>query len=122
MMTFNIFRSVAACALLAAGFAFAPGAVAQTTASTSAPIVVQERPSRAVWLKAEVVHADLHSIIVRERDNALLIHTFTYSQKAQDKMNMIVDNGGYQVGDPVSIRWIPGGSEALDIKGRPSKP
>jgi len=121
-MTFNIFRSVAACALLAAGFAFAPGAVAQTTASTSAPIVVQERPSRAVWLKAEVVHADLHSIIVRERDNALLIHTFTYSQKAQDKMNMIVDNGGYQVGDAVSIRWVPGGSEALDIKGRPSKP
>ena len=122
MTTFNIFRSVAACALLAAGFAFAPGAVAQTTASTSAPIVVQERPSRAVWLKAEVVHADLHSIIVRERDNGLLIHTFTYSQKAQDKMNMIVDNGGYQVGDSVSIRWIPGGSEALDIKGRPSKP
>ena len=103
MMTFNIFRSVAACALLAAGFAFAPGAVAQTTASTSAPIVVQERPSRAVWLKAEVVHADLHSIIVRERDNALLIHTFTYSQKAQDKMNMIVDNG-----DGATKIWMTG--------------
>jgi hypothetical protein len=122
MKTFNISRSVAICALLTACCAFAPGVRAQTTASTSAPIVVQERPSKAVWLKAEVVHADLHSIIVRERDNSLLIHTFTYSQKAQDKMNMIVEYGGYQVGDAVSIRWIPGGSEALDIKGRPSKP
>ena len=122
MTTFSIFRSVAACALLTATFAVASSAGAQTSANTSAPIIVQEKPVRAVWMKAEVVHADLHTIIVRERDNSLMIHTFTYSEKAQDKMNFIVENGGYQVGDQVSIRWIPGGSEALDIKGRPSKP
>ena len=63
----------------------------------------------------------LENLVIR-RDNSMLIHTFTYSEKAQDKMNYIVENGGYQVGDQVSIRWIPGGSEALDIKGRPSKP
>ena len=122
MTTFSSLRTVAACALLTALFAFCPHAGAQTTADTAAPIIVQEKPSKAVWLKAEVVHADLHTIIVRERDNAMMIHTFTYSEKAQDKMNFIVENGGYQVGDQVSIRWIPGGSEALDIKGRPSKP
>jgi len=122
MTTFSSLRTVAACALLTALFAFCPHAGAQTTADTTAPIIVQEKPSKAVWLKAEVVHADLHTIIVRERDNAMMIHTFTYSEKAQDKMNFIVENGGYQVGDQVSIRWIPGGSEALDIKGRPSKP
>ncbi len=122
MTTFSFLRTLAAGALLTALFAFCPHAGAQTTADTTAPIIVQEKPSKAVWLKAEVVHADLHTIIVRERDNAMLIHTFTYSEKAQDKMNFIVENGGYQVGDQVSIRWIPGGSEALDIKGRPSKP
>ena len=122
MTTFSSLRTVAACALLTALFAFCPHAGAQSTADTTAPIIVQEKPSKAVWLKAEVVHADLHTIIVRERDNAMMIHTFTYSEKAQDKMNFIVENGGYQVGDQVSIRWIPGGSEALDIKGRPSKP
>jgi hypothetical protein len=122
MTTFSFLRTLAACALLTALFAFCPHAGAQSTADTTAPIIVQEKPSKAVWLKAEVVHADLHTIIVRERDNAMLIHTFTYSEKAQDKMNFIVENGGYQVGDQVSIRWIPGGSEALDIKGRPSKP
>jgi hypothetical protein len=122
MTTFSFLRTLAACALLTALFAFCPHAGAQSTADTTAPIIVQEKPSKAVWLKAEVVHADLHTIIVRERDNSMMIHTFTYSGKAQDKMNFIVENGGYQVGDQVSIRWIPGGSEALDIKGRPSKP
>jgi hypothetical protein len=122
MTTFSFLRTLAACALLTALVAFCPHAGAQSTADTTAPIIVQEKPSKAVWLKAEVVHADLHTIIVRERDNSMMIHTFTYSEKAQDKMNFIVENGGYQVGDQVSIRWIPGGSEALDIKGRPSKP
>lgn len=122
MTTFSFLRTLAACALLTVLFAFCPHAGAQSTADTTAPIIVQEKPSKAVWLKAEVVHADLHTIIVRERDNSMMIHTFTYSEKAQDKMNFIVENGGYQVGDQVSIRWIPGGSEALDIKGRPSKP
>src|ERR1700677_5187928 len=122
MTSFKVFGGLVVCAALAASFAACPGAGAQSTVNTNTPIVVKERPVKAVWLKAEVVHADLHTIIVRERDNAMLIHTFTYSEKTQDKMNYIVENGGYQVGDQVSIRWIPGGSEALDIKGRPSKP
>lgn len=110
------------CSVLVARFSICPIARAQATASTSSPIMVKEKPVKAVWMKAEVVHADLHTIIVRERDNSMMIHTFTYSEKAQDKMNQIVENGGYQVGDQVKIRWMPGGSEALDIKGRPSKP
>ena len=99
-----------------------PSAGAQSSANTAAPIIVKEKPVKPVWMKAEVVHADLHTIIVRERDNSMMIHTFTYSEKAQNKMNQIVENGGYQVGDQVKIRWMPGASEAMDVKGRPSKP
>jgi hypothetical protein len=122
MTSFKVFGGLVLCAALAASFAACPGAGAQSTVNTNSPIVVKERPVRAVWLKAEVVHADLHTIIVRERDNAMLIHTFTYSEKAQNKMNQIIENGGYQSGDNVKIRWMPGSSEAMDIKGRPSKP
>jgi hypothetical protein len=122
MTTFKALGRLAACSALAAFFSICPIAHAQTTASTTSPIMVKDKPVKSVWMKAEVVHADLHSIIVRERDNSMMIHTFTYSEKAQDKMNQIVENGGYQVGDQVRIRWMPGGSEALDIKGRPSKP
>jgi hypothetical protein len=35
-------------------------------------------------------------------------------------MSNILEQGGYQSGDHVKIRWIPGTSEALDIKGKPS--
>jgi hypothetical protein len=122
MTSFKVFGGLVLCAALAASFAACSGADAQSTVNTNSPIVVKERPVRAVWLKAEVVHADLHTIIVRERDNAMLIHTFTYSERAQNKMNQIIENGGYQSGDNVKIRWLPGSSEAIDIKGRPSKP
>jgi hypothetical protein len=122
MMKLRIFGGLAVCAALAAAFMACPSANAQTTTSVDSPIVVKEKPAKAVWMKAEVVHADKHSIIVRERDNGMMIHTFTYSEKAQDKMDQILDNGGYQSGDNVSIRWMPGSSEAMDIKGRPSKP
>jgi hypothetical protein len=122
MTRFKVLGGLALCAALAASFVVCPGANAQSSVNTNTPIVVKQKPSKAVWLKAEVVHADKHSIIVRERDNAMLIHTFTYSEKAQNKMDRVLDNGGYQSGDNVKIRWMPGGSEALDIKGKPSKP
>jgi hypothetical protein len=130
-------RGILCGAALGAVLAIAPAASAQsqgpmpvqdiapintTSTTVGAPIVVKEDPVKPVWLRAEVVHADSHTIIVRDEDNAMLIHTFTYSEKAQNKMNQILDNGGYQSGDKVRIRWVPGGSEALDIKGRPSKP
>ena len=121
-MRFRALGGLTVCAALAVSFAACPGAGAQSSVSTNTPIVVKQKLAKAVWLNAEVVHADKHSIIVRERDNAMLIHTFTYSEKAQDKMDRVLDNGGYQSGDNVKIRWMPGGSEALDIKGRPSKP
>lgn len=135
MTTFKMIRGMLWGAAFGALLAIAPTVSAQsqgtmpvqdvqpintTSIVSTAPIVVKESPVKAVWLKAEVVHADSHTIIVRDEDNAMLIHTFTYSEKAQNKMNQILDNGGYQSGDKVRIRWMPGGSVALDIKGRPS--
>jgi hypothetical protein len=89
--------------------------------SSAAPIVVTQKPVKPQWLKAEVIHADQHTIMVREADNEMKVHTFTYADKAQDKINKILDQGGYQTGDKVKIRSMPGGTEALDIKGKPSK-
>ena len=33
---------------------------------TDTPVVVKQKPAKAVWLKAEVIHADRHILIVRE--------------------------------------------------------
>jgi hypothetical protein len=85
-------------------------------------VVVKQKPAKAVWLRAEVIHSDRHTLIVREVGNGMEIHTFTFSARAKDKMEEVQDEGGYQTGDHVRVLWIPGSSEALNIKGRPSKP
>jgi hypothetical protein len=90
--------------------------------NTSSPIVVKQKPTKAVWLKAEVIHADQTSLMVREEENGLQIHTFTYSDKAREKMQIVLDNGGYQYGDKIKVRYMPGKTEALDIHGAPSRP
>jgi hypothetical protein len=120
-------RILAALAVLAVGIALTPaGARAQdepvSPLNTNSPIVVKEKAVKPVWLKAEVIHADQLSLLVREEDNGLNIHTFTYSDKAREKIQAVLEAGGYQYGDKIQIRYMPGKTEALDIKGGPSKP
>jgi hypothetical protein len=120
-------RIVLALAALAAGVAFgSTPAKAQadpvSPLSTSPPIVVKQKAVKPIWLKAEVIHADQLSLLVREEDNGMNIHTFTYSDKAREKMQAVLDAGGYQYGDKIRIRYMPGKTEALDIQGDPSKP
>jgi hypothetical protein len=119
MKNYKIF----AAAILCAGAAsLAPSPVrAQITGDSSDPaVIVKQSAAKAEWLRAEVIHADQQAIIVREAGDEMKIHTFTYSQKAKDKISRVLNAGGYQTGDHVRIRWIPGTAEALDIKGKPS--
>lgn len=120
-------RIFPALALLAACTAFtsAPARAQSDQASplnTNSPIVVKQKAVKPVWLKAEVIHVDQLSLLVREEDNGLNIHTFTYSDKAREKIQAVLEAGGYQYGDKIQIRYMPGKTEALDIKGGPSKP
>jgi len=92
--------------------------------SERAPIVVRQspaKPTKSVWLKAEVIHADRNSIIVRERGDLVAIHTFTYSTQLKTKMETFADQGGFHVGDKVEILYQPGQSVALKLHGKPSK-
>lgn len=107
--------------LVAAGFSLASVPAARAQVNTNAPIAVKQKAKKPVWLKAEVIHADNRTLMVREEANSLNIHTFTYADKAQKKMSKVLDGGGYQSGDRIKILWMAGGSEALDIKGKPSK-
>src|ERR1700693_5010562 len=88
-----------AAALLAVA---APPARAQVTepartpipTAPNTPIVVKQKPAKAEWLKAEVIHSDLNTLIVREVGNAMVIHTFTFSERAKDKIEQVQDAGG----------------------------
>jgi hypothetical protein len=90
-------------------------------AQASAPVMVKQISPKPVWLRAEVVHFDRNSIVVRQEGNELKILTFTYSAKAQQQIQKALDTGGYQRDDKVRIRYVPGQSVALAIHGKPSK-
>ena len=77
--------------------------------------------AKGSWLKGEVVRADANSIIVREQDNGMMIHTFTYTPEVQAQMQKLVDQGGYQYGDKVRILYQQGQTVALKVRGKPSK-
>jgi hypothetical protein len=115
------------CRILAILFSVGAGAVffAATVSAqraTTAPLVVQQEAPKRIWLKAEVIHADANSIMVREQASSLTIHTFTYSPKIKDAMQKLMDKGGYQSGDKVKILYEEGQTLALKVKGKPSKP
>ena len=121
------FRILPALAILAAGVAFtsAPAKAQASSAeplNTSSSIIVKQKAVKPIWLKAEVIHADQLTLLVREEDNGLNIHTFTYSDKAREKIQAVLEAGGYQYGDKIKVRYMPGKTEALDIRGEPSKP
>jgi hypothetical protein len=121
------FRILPAVAILAAGVAFtsAPAKAQASSAeplNTSSSIIVKQKAVKPIWLKAEVIHADQLTLLVREEDNGLNIHTFTYSDKAREKIQAVLEAGGYQYGDKIKVRYMPGKTEALDIRGEPSKP
>ena len=129
MKTFNHMgkmRGVAAAVVIFMAGAAAVG-TARAQVSPSAPIAVKKSKAansagKGSWLKGEVIHADANSIIVREQDNGMMIHTFTYTPDLQPRMQQILDQGGYQYGDKVRILYQNGQNVALQVRGKPSKP
>lgn len=120
MKNFSIF----AASMLVGGLMAAAAARGQV--AMSAPIVVRSSGTSGAalkgnWLKAQVIHADSNSMIVREQDNGMMIHTFTYTPELQAAMAKFLDQGGYQYGDKVQILYRQGQTVALRLRGKPSK-
>lgn len=117
--------------LLAAGLsspAYAQGpvpVVAPIVVDTAVPIIVntvkpKPKPGIAKF-EGFVMNANIAQISVRAKGNDLAIRTFPLSQAAADKMQKIVDKGGYQYGDKVTVLYDAITERAVKIKGKPSK-
>jgi len=109
--------------------AFACGTAAGQAApvvDTAVPIIVRAlKPHKASpypKIQGTVMNATIAEITVRERDNELAIQSFSLSEEAAAKMQKIIDKGGYQYGDKVTIYYDPQTRKAIKIKGKPSKP
>jgi hypothetical protein len=93
---------------------------------TAVPIIVSAvkpgpKPNGLDKFEGFVVQANIAQITVRAKGNDLAIRTFPLSQAAAAKMQQIVDKGGYQYGDKVTVLYDPASQRAIKIKGKPSK-
>jgi hypothetical protein len=99
--------------------------IVDTAVSTAVPIVIKAiKPKPSKWAKFQgtVMHANIVQITARAKGNDLGIQTFALSEKVSAKMQQIIDKGGYQYGDKVTIFYDPTTMQAMDVKGKPSKP
>jgi len=104
-----------------------PATVPIIVAETAAPIIVgavkpKPKPTGLDKFEGFVMNANNAQITVRAKGNDLAIRTFPLSQAASDKMQKIIDKGGYQYGDKVTVYYVPATSQAMKFKGKPSKP
>ncbi|MGH7745631.1 MAG: hypothetical protein ACREQ5_12695 [Candidatus Dormibacteria bacterium] len=123
------------CALMIAGLWAAPAraqspvAVAPIVVDTAVPIVVNAVKSKANSKTAGlgkfegyVMNANIAQITVRAKGSDMSLETFALSQQVSAKMQAIIDKGGYQYGDKVTVYYDPKSKKALKIRGKPSKP
>jgi hypothetical protein len=118
--------------LLAVAGALSSPAEAQSPISpividTAVPIIInaikpQPKATGLAKFEGYVQNANIAQITVRARGNDLAIQTFPLSEAVSAKMQQIVDKGGYQYGDKVTILYDPATLKAMKIKGKPSKP
>ena len=103
-----------------------PEIVAPIVVSTAAPIIINATKPKVASGMAKfegfVMHANIAQITVRAKGDDMSIQTFPLSREASDKMQQIVDKGGYQYGDKVTVVYDPSSLKAVRVKGKPSRP
>jgi hypothetical protein len=128
----NLFKAAGfALPLALAGMVMCPRAQAQTPATvvpivldTAVPIVVnavKPKPTGLSKFEGYVMNANIAQITVRAKGNDMGIQTFALSPQASAKMQTIVDKGGYQYGDKITLLYDASNMQVIKLKGKPSK-
>jgi len=116
--------------LLAADFVSLAAAAANAqvpapVVEAAVPIIVETiKPHKGPQppkFEGTVINATVAQITVRAKGNDMAIQTFPLAPEASAKMLQIIDKGGYQYGDKVTVFFDPDSKKALKVKGKPSK-
>jgi len=104
-----------------------PEVVKPVIIDTAVPIIVNtiKPKSKTEGLgkfEGYVMHANTVQITVRAKGNDMSLQSFALSERASAEMQTIVDKGGYQYGDKVTVYYDPTSLKALKVKGKPSRP
>jgi hypothetical protein len=101
-----------------------PATVVPIVLDTAVPIIVnavKPKPTGLSKFEGYVMNANIAQITVRAKGNDMAIQTFALSPEAAAKMQAIVDKGGYQYGDKVTLLYDPANLQVIKLKGKPSK-
>ncbi|GAC1623976.1 MAG: hypothetical protein NVS9B13_18130 [Candidatus Acidiferrum sp.] len=116
--------------LAGAGIACSPVAaqnpVIPIVLDTAVPIIIKAvkpapLPEGQQKFEGFVMNANTAQITLRAKGNDMAIRTFSLSEQAAAKMQQIVDKGGYQYGDKVTVYYDTASMKALKFKGKASK-
>jgi hypothetical protein len=92
------------------------------TAATMVVSAVTPKPKDVGLVKFQgfVMNANAAQVTVRAKGNDMAIRSFSLSQPAATKMQQIIDKGGYQYGDKITVYYDPQSQQAMKFKGKPS--
>ena len=101
--------------------------VAPEVIDTVVPIVVsavKPKPKNDGLVKFEgtVLHANRAQITVKAKGNDMAVQSFALSTAAAEKMQLVINQGGYQYGDKIKLEYDPQSKTVMKFKGKPSKP
>ncbi len=102
-----------------------PEVVKPIIVDTAVPIIVNALKPKTTpgvgKFEGYVMHSNIAQITVRAKGNDMSLQTFSLSERASAEMQTIVDKGGYQYGDKVTVYYDQTSLKALKVKGKPSK-
>jgi hypothetical protein len=108
---------------VAVGLTFAAGEVSAQGVTTPPVVVKSPKPStKHLKFKGIVISSNISSINLRDQNHPNALQAFSYSPEVRNQMVKIINAGGYQVGDKVTVEYAPGTTVALKLHGNPSKP
>jgi hypothetical protein len=104
-----------------------PEIIKPVVIDTAVPIIVNTIKPKSKTdglgkFEGYVMHANTAQITVRARGNDMSMQSFALSERASAEMQTIVDRGGYQYGDKVTVYYDQTSLKALKVKGKPSRP
>jgi hypothetical protein len=115
--------SFALLALTLAGLGASAPAAAQVATAPAIKLKSPKPPKvKSEKFKGTVVHASRVQITVQSEVNPRVVRTFSLSPELQERMMKIIERGGYQHGDRVTVYYQATGEVATRIRGKPSKP
>lgn len=92
------------------------------TATSIVVNAVKPKPTGLVKFQGFVMHANPAQVTVRAKGDDMAIQSFALSEQAAAKMQQIIDKGGYQYGDKITVYYDPQSLKAIKFTGKPSRP